>query len=71
MYRIHKFVYYCDYGCKKYLLSPSGMEKHERHCSLNPNRICRMRTRTKARALGASSLKPGRIIGKGGTTAGT
>jgi hypothetical protein len=35
-----KAVYYCDF-CKKHGLSRYAMEKHERHCTLNPQRLCR------------------------------
>ena len=35
-----KKVYYCDYCKKKKGLSASAMTLHERHCTLNPNRIC-------------------------------
>jgi hypothetical protein len=35
-----KKVYYCDF-CKKHGLSRVAMEKHECHCTLNPERICR------------------------------
>lgn len=34
-----KNVYYCDY-CKKHSLR--SLEKHEKHCTMNPNRDCRM-----------------------------
>jgi hypothetical protein len=33
--------YYCDF-CKKSGCSKPAMEKHEKHCTMNPNRICRM-----------------------------
>lgn len=33
--------YRCGF-CKKRGLSASHMAKHERHCTLNPNRICRV-----------------------------
>ena len=33
--------YYCDY-CKKANCSSAGMKKHELHCTMNPERICRM-----------------------------
>ena len=36
-----KKVYYCDY-CKKKGMSASAMSKHEKHCTANPNRECRM-----------------------------
>jgi hypothetical protein len=37
---VEKKVYYCDF-CKKHRLSRVAMEKHERHCTRNPERICR------------------------------
>jgi hypothetical protein len=36
-----KKVYYCDY-CKKHSLSASTMSIHEKHCTMNPNRKCRL-----------------------------
>lgn len=33
--------YYCDY-CKKGMFRESAMRTHEEHCTLNPNRSCRM-----------------------------
>ena len=36
-----KKVYYCDF-CKKYRLTKNSMELHEKHCTLNPNRECRV-----------------------------
>jgi hypothetical protein len=33
--------YHCDF-CKKKMYSSSAMSKHERHCTLNPDRECRM-----------------------------
>ena len=33
--------YYCDY-CKKSNCSAPSISKHERHCTMNPNRKCRM-----------------------------
>lgn len=35
-----KTVYYCDFCGKRRLLRPA-MEKHELHCTMNPNRVCR------------------------------
>ena len=32
--------YYCDF-CKKAGCSASAMAKHEKHCTMNPNRVCR------------------------------
>ncbi len=36
-------VYYCDF-CKKHSLRP--LTEHEKHCTANPNRICRLCGRT-------------------------
>jgi len=33
--------YYCDF-CRKANCSSSGMRLHEQHCTMNPNRSCRM-----------------------------
>lgn len=33
--------YYCDY-CSKASLSASHMARHEKHCTLNLNRVCRV-----------------------------
>lgn len=33
--------YYCEF-CKKSKGTKYSMEVHERHCTMNPNRICRM-----------------------------
>ena len=33
--------YWCDY-CNKAGLSKSAMERHEKHCTLNPERSCRV-----------------------------
>jgi hypothetical protein len=33
--------YYCDF-CKKSGCAAGHMRSHERHCTLNPNRVCRM-----------------------------
>lgn len=41
-----KKIYYCDF-CKKYKLTKPAIEIHEKHCTLNPNRICRVCRRTK------------------------
>lgn len=35
-----KTVYYCDF-CKKHGLSRFAMERHERVCTMNPDRVCR------------------------------
>ena len=40
MYQVRKLVYYCDF-CKKYKLTPFSMRLHEKHCTLNPQRVCR------------------------------
>lgn len=34
-------VYVCDF-CKKKRYRKNAMEKHEKHCTMNPNRECRM-----------------------------
>lgn len=34
-------VYYCDF-CNKKLMRRDAMESHEKHCTMNPNRECRM-----------------------------
>ena len=34
-------VYYCDY-CKKCELTLQSMRLHEKHCTKNPNRQCRL-----------------------------
>ncbi len=41
MKTIKKNVYYCDY-CKKRYLSKPWCSKHEKHCTANINRECRM-----------------------------
>lgn len=41
MKTIKKNVYYCDH-CGKRLLSAGLMAKHEKHCTANPNRKCRL-----------------------------
>jgi hypothetical protein len=41
MKTVKKNVYYCDY-CNKRSLGASAMSKHEKHCTLNPNRECRL-----------------------------
>ena len=41
MRTIRKLRYYCDY-CKKSGGSPYHMRNHEQHCTLNPNRHCRV-----------------------------
>lgn len=38
---VKKEVYYCDH-CKKRSLSKGHMNTHERHCTANPDRECRM-----------------------------
>ena len=35
-----KMVFYCDF-CTKHGLSRAAMEKHERHCTMNQDRVCR------------------------------
>jgi|SRR5687767_5475208 len=41
MKTIKKNVYYCDF-CNKRSLSAPSTSKHEKHCTANPNRSCRM-----------------------------
>ena len=41
MQTIKKNVYYCDF-CGKHNLSASSISKHEKHCTANPNRECRL-----------------------------
>ncbi len=41
MRTIRKNVYYCEF-CKKKGLSAGSMSKHEKHCTSNVNRNCRM-----------------------------
>ena len=36
-----KKVYYCDF-CGKHRLTSNSMLLHEKHCTLNPNRVCRV-----------------------------
>lgn len=38
---VTKSVYYCEF-CGKHGLSRPAMEKHEKHCTKNPHRACRM-----------------------------
>lgn len=40
MRTVERKVYYCDF-CRKHGLQRAAMEKHERHCTLNPDRKCR------------------------------
>lgn len=35
-----KTLYYCDF-CSMKRFRKEAMEKHERHCTMNPNRMCR------------------------------
>jgi hypothetical protein len=42
MKTIKKNVYYCEYCKKKKGLSKGAMLKHEKHCTANPNRECRI-----------------------------
>lgn len=37
----NKKVYYCEF-CKKHSLSISSMNKHEKHCIKNLDRVCRL-----------------------------
>ncbi len=43
---IKKNVYYCDFCNKKRGLSAGAMAKHEKHCTANPDRECRLCGRT-------------------------
>jgi len=43
-------VYYCDF-CKKHSLSPPSLAKHEKHCTMNPDRECRLCERGRIRDL--------------------
>lgn len=40
MRSVRKLVYYCDH-CRKHGLSRAAMERHERACTMNPDRVCR------------------------------
>ena len=37
-----KTVYYCDF-CKKHKFTKPSMIRHELSCTLNPDRVCRVR----------------------------
>lgn len=41
MKKVKRWRYYCEW-CKKSSGSSYHMAKHEKHCTMNPNRICRM-----------------------------
>jgi hypothetical protein len=41
MIRKKVWRYYCEF-CKKSNCSGGSISKHEKHCTMNPNRICRM-----------------------------
>lgn len=41
MKRVLKYVYYCDF-CNKRTLSGGSINTHEKHCTNNPNRVCRI-----------------------------
>jgi hypothetical protein len=41
MKRKQVYRYYCDF-CRKSKGTKNAMEIHERHCTMNPNRACRM-----------------------------
>lgn len=41
MKRVKRWRYYCDH-CKKSGGSGGAMAKHEKHCTMNPERSCRM-----------------------------
>lgn len=34
-------MHYCEF-CKRKAMRRAAMEKHEKHCGMNPNRACRM-----------------------------
>ena len=53
-----KKVYYCDF-CKKHGLSSYWIQKHEKHCTLNPNRECRM---CNAKKLDKNYIKKANLI---------
>ena len=36
-----KTVYYCEY-CGRHRLTSYSIKEHEKHCTLNPHRVCRM-----------------------------
>ena len=40
-------VYYCEF-CKKHMFRKSSMENHEKHCTRNVNRDCKMCTHISA-----------------------
>ncbi|MCG3203975.1 MAG: hypothetical protein KCHDKBKB_00652 [Elusimicrobia bacterium] len=50
MKTVTKKVYYCEFCKNKKGLSASHMSRHERHCTMNPNRECRLCGRTWAPA---------------------
>jgi len=41
MFIVKKSVFYCDF-CRKYKLTSYAMKVHEKHCTMNPDRVCRM-----------------------------
>ena len=41
MYSVRKLVFYCEF-CRKYKLTSFAMGVHEKHCTMNPDRVCRM-----------------------------
>lgn len=45
-----KKVYYCEF-CKKHGLSAGSMATHEKHCTANPDRICRLCGETNIRKI--------------------
>jgi len=48
-----KTVYYCEY-CGRHRLTSYSIKEHEKHCTLNPHRVCGM--------CGCSDLTP--LLGK-------
>lgn len=41
MKKVKRWRYYCDF-CKKAGGQPHAMREHEKHCTMNPERDCRM-----------------------------
>lgn len=41
MKTVKKNVYYCEF-CNKHGLSAGAMARHEKHCTMNPHRECRL-----------------------------
>lgn len=64
MKTVLKKVYYCD-SCKKRYLSVGRMNKHERGCTLNPERICGL-CKNKTKDLIESKLSGRKLFFKDG-----